>query len=104
MKRRSVAWSPKAVRQLDQACEYYEAQRPGLDLVFARSAEGVSNLVSHTPHAGASVEEALDLGEVARFPLRPFPVDLVYLVRDEVVLVLALAPHKRRPGSWRDDD
>jgi len=31
-----------------------------------------------------------------------FPYDVVYMVHDDVVSVLAVAHHHRRPGYWRE--
>jgi toxin ParE1/3/4 len=30
-----------------------------------------------------------------------FPFDIVYLQRDDVLVLLALAHHSRRPGYWK---
>lgn len=34
------------------------------------------------------------------WPLRRFPVSLVYRVDGESLRIIAVAPHRRRPGFW----
>ena len=31
-----------------------------------------------------------------------FPFSVIYWVTDDVIIVLAIAHHRRRPGYWRD--
>lgn len=35
-----------------------------------------------------------------RFPLHPFPYDLIYHPIDGDIFVIAFAHHRRRPGYW----
>ena len=40
-------------------------------------------------------------GRFRRLPLRRFPYSIVYCMSGEILRVVALAHHKRRPGYWR---
>lgn len=42
------------------------------------------------------------LSRCRRYVLRQFPFSIVYRVRNEEVLVLAVAHAHRRPGYWKD--
>lgn len=37
-----------------------------------------------------------------RFPVRPFPYHLIYLLEEEDLYVVAFAHERRQPGYWRD--
>lgn len=75
---------------------YYAAVAPSLGERFVSAVENAVGLATDFPLMGAKYK----YGTRRVFPKR-FPFSLVYLVRDDEVYILALAPFGKRPGYWR---
>lgn len=75
--------------------EHYDEQVSGLRDEFAAEAEHSVHLIATHPPSGSPNH----LG-TRRVPLRRFPYDLVYTEREEHLVVLAFAHHRRRPNYW----
>lgn len=92
-----VEFHPAAADEFAAAVEYYEEALPGLGRRLRdKLRETIDLAVAHP-----------DAGNRRRFEMRHlivsgFPHDVVYRVRGEVLEVLALAHHRRRPGYWKD--
>jgi plasmid stabilization system protein ParE len=92
----SLRLHPAAQRELDEATAYYDAESPGLGDAFLDEVERAFAQILAFP-------EASPLG---RPPLRvkillAFPYSVHYAIDGELLHVLALAHHSRRPYYWR---
>jgi toxin ParE1/3/4 len=87
---------PEADRELTEAAVYY-AREAGTEvgLAFILEYERALTVLCANPLLGAVWRNGR-----RRFPLRKFPVSIVYYVREDQVRVVALAHHRRRPGYW----
>ena len=94
---RSLRFHPAAQRELDEAAAYYEAESPGLGNAFVDGLEHVLGQVLAFPEAAPFAREPVRVRV-----LIVFPYSLHYSVIGEVVLVLSLAHHSRRPFYWRE--
>lgn len=96
---RPYAFLPPAREELIHAAEFYESQAAGLGEDFLTEANRVVELVTATPELGAPYAE----GEgIRRVLLQRFPFAIVYQIEPELILVVAVAHQRRRPGYWRD--
>jgi len=93
---RSLRLHPAAQRELDEAAAYYDAESPGLGAAFLDEAEHAFRQILAFPEA-ASLASAPVRVKV----LVAFPYSVHYSVIGDVVLVLGLAHHSRRPFYWR---
>ena len=91
-----VEFHPSASEELEAASSFYEGRRPGLGEELADEIEDVCVLLSEYPAIGRKVDEAH-----RSVPLRRFPFVLFYLVRANVVQIIAVAHKRKRPGYWR---
>jgi plasmid stabilization system protein ParE len=64
---------------------------------FLEELERAKRLVRERPGAWPEVEPG-----VRRFVFHRFPFALIYVVKPDEVLVLAVAHHSRRASYWRD--
>jgi hypothetical protein len=92
-----LEFHPAARDEFVAAAEYYETAVPGLGGRF---------LVAVT-HATAAILQHPDVGgrrgaHARQLIVTGFPYDVVYMFRNDVVSILAVAHHHRRPGYWRD--
>jgi toxin ParE1/3/4 len=88
--------------ELAEGIAVYESERPGLGLEFADRVEATVEQALRFPEAATEIVRPGLRRTVRRYQVHsPFPYDLVAAVFDDVLVVLAVAHHKRRPMYWR---
>jgi plasmid stabilization system protein ParE len=88
---------PDARLEFLDASAWYEAEVPGLGARFIAEFERGVHLLLDSPRLGAPFGRRL-----RRFVLNDgFPYSIVYTIRSDVLLVIAVAHSARRPGYWR---
>lgn len=88
---------PHAEIELNEAVDYYEARRSGLGKRFRRAFEAALNKLLDHPTAWALIDPPCRLCR-----LRKFPYGIVYELRDDEVVVIAVMHLHREPGYWRN--
>ena len=87
---------PAARKELKEAAEFYERERPELADRLVNEVQRVIQLLSENPELGFSVGSNRRVIVLNRFPFR-----LVYAVEESVLRIIAVAHQKRRPDYWR---
>lgn len=95
MNLRTVRFHTAARRELRKAVDRYDEQVPTLGDEFAAAVEHSVRLLAVHPESGTPHR----LG-TRRLQVRRFPYGLVYTERDEQIIVIAVAHHRRRPEYW----
>jgi plasmid stabilization system protein ParE len=91
-----VLFTAEAEADVEEAFQWYEAQRPGLGAAFRHALDvGVAS-VENGPEAYAVVHR-----NTRRALLPKFPYGLYYRVLEYSVLVVACIHAKRHPKAWR---
>lgn len=88
----------EAATELEEALSWYEASEPNVARRLLRGYQDVVARIQLSPQAGSLVTAE---PEIRRWVIRDFPYSVVFLLRADEVLILALAHHKRRPGYWQ---
>jgi plasmid stabilization system protein ParE len=83
--------------ELADAVVYLEEQRRGSGARFLKAYAEARDFVVEHPFSGRSGE----LG-TRHTPIGDFRHDIVYIVREDLLIVVAVAHHRRRPGYWLD--
>lgn len=97
-----LRFEAEAERELDEAAQRYEEQRPGLGKRFLHEIELTTERICQFPGVGAPVKHVpADLG-TRQAPVKDFPYQVVYLSTADAIRVLAIAHYRRRPGYWLD--
>jgi hypothetical protein len=92
----SCAFHPDAADELEEAGLFYESRMAGLGRSFAAEIERTLFLLTQYPSAGAA-----DDSGCRRVPIARFPYSIVYRQQQDIILVVAVAHQRRRPGYWR---
>lgn len=87
---------PEAEEDLTDAAVFYEHERSGLGAEFTLEVEHALERLAGNPHAGPEVSDG-----ARKLLLRRFPYLLIYRIRSDRVLVLAVAHQRRNPAYWR---
>lgn len=90
-----ISYLPDAAKELQVAALYYHRQA-GLGEAFLTETKKAENLLKSSPNAWIKLERS-----IRRITLRQFPYHLIYTVKQEKIVILAAAHHRRRPDYWR---
>jgi plasmid stabilization system protein ParE len=83
--------------ELDQAIEYYNSESPGLGSDFLNEVLRVLNRIGEFPHAWHKLSE-----RTRRCRTQRFPYGIIYNIRGNEILVVAVANLHQRPVAWGD--
>lgn len=97
-----IRYHPAAWHELAAAIEYNEVELPGRGLRLEEQVARVLSQLQQFPHS-APVWPGFDKSyEVRRSKVRRHPYLLVYTVRSDQLIILAVAHTKKKPGYWAD--
>jgi plasmid stabilization system protein ParE len=91
-----IRFDPAAKRELNEAAEFYDSEDLGLGGSFLGAVERAIKQIQAFPESSQ-----VSLAPVRTKVLSAFPFSIIYWVAHDVIVVLAVAHHRRRPGYWR---
>ena len=94
-----VEFVDAALQEASDAATRYEAEVPGLGDEFLDELERCALAVGEQPETWLTIG-SVGLRPVRRFLLSRFPYGLVYMIKEDHVLVVAVAHGRRRPRYW----
>jgi len=90
-----VRFLPQAEAELLHEVEYYSSARSGIGIRFQAAVEASLERAARHPLGGAPTANG-----TRSVLVKSFPFSVVYRASQEELLVVAIAPHRRRPGYW----
>ena len=92
----NCALHPEAALEHEDQVAYYEAQSPGLGQRYHAAFLSTVRRICDAPHRF----KAIGTGGIRRVSMRAFPFAVIFREIEGVVQILAIAPHRKRPGYW----
>jgi plasmid stabilization system protein ParE len=86
---------PQAEAELLHEVEYYSNARRGTGIRFQAAIEASLERAARHPQGGAPLAAG-----TRSVLVKGFPFSVVYRASERELLVVAIAPHRRRPGYW----
>jgi hypothetical protein len=86
-----------AERELAEGVDYYNQEQPGLGFVFAAEVEKALDRIRVFPNAWPQFSK-----RSRRYVVQRFPYGVLYQVRADGVLVLAIMHLRRDPKVWQE--
>jgi plasmid stabilization system protein ParE len=86
-----------AVAEIDHEVDYYESCSAGLGTELEDEIDAVLETILQFPHAAPQWRDRADRRVAV---LDRFPFTLVYQVKEDEIVIVALAHTSRRPGYW----
>jgi toxin ParE1/3/4 len=83
--------------EIAEVTQRYLEESPAAARGFFDAVEHAEELIAENPHIGRPAERG-----TRRFPLPRFPYDVVYLIKPDETVILAVAHHRRHPEYWVD--
>jgi plasmid stabilization system protein ParE len=81
---------------LTEAIAYYNRESEGLEYRFAGEVRRTLSRILQYPHAWPTISE-----RTRRCRTSGFPYGLIYQVREDVILIVAVMHLHRHPDSWK---
>jgi plasmid stabilization system protein ParE len=91
-------WHPLAVREAQAARRWYRVDQEAPDVAerFFAALQIALLQISRAPERWPILS-----GDLRKRPLRRFPYRVIYQVRDNHVLIVAVMHERQRPTTWR---
>jgi hypothetical protein len=83
--------------ELEAVVARYEGNREGLGEEFAQEVESTIQRIINLPQAWTRLAP-----NIRRCRTNRFPYGLVYTVREEEIVIIAVMHLRQRPGYWQD--
>jgi len=96
---RPIRFGEPAADEFRDAVQWYENRRPGLGADFFDAVVTVVEAIQTNPEIGS--QRSSD-GKTRRILLDKFPYQIVYRLRPDEFVIVAIAHLKRRPGYWKN--
>jgi plasmid stabilization system protein ParE len=84
-----------AEAEIDEAVAYFDRQRQGLGDRFEQDLMEAVTFVARRPLSGKPIGK-----QVRKWGLRKFRYNVIYVLEEDEIIVVAVAHHRRRPGYW----
>ena len=95
-----VGFDPRASAEIEEASVWYEGQRAGLGREFVAEVRAAVFALGESSGVGSPLEGADPALEIRRVGVRRFPYQVVYVVHEDAVVVIAVAHDRRRSDYW----
>jgi hypothetical protein len=92
----NIRFHQGAAQELREAARYDELQVAGLGLAFIADVERTTTRILENPAIGATTWQ-----HYRRMLVRRFPFTVIYRPRKDMLYVVAVAHHHRRPNYWQ---
>ncbi|NWF38053.1 type II toxin-antitoxin system RelE/ParE family toxin [Mariprofundus sp. NF] len=93
----NIRFLDSACQELDEAVAFYAEERPGLEYDLLREITHALNSIVAFPQAWHPLSK-----RSRRCRLRRFPYGLIYQVREDELLIVAVAHMHRKPDYWKN--
>ena len=92
---------PEPDAEFEAAADEYDTQSPGTGRRFVRTVRELVARLVEQPRLYGKVNPPVRGRDVREAPVNPFDYRLVYEVRADEILILAVAHNRRLPNYWR---
>jgi plasmid stabilization system protein ParE len=93
---RAIEFLAPAQAELAEAIAYYDVRKPGLGSQFAEEVQRSIERILQYPQAWSPISK-----RTRRCLTNRFPYALIYQIRDDVLLIVAVMHLRREPRTWK---
>ena len=94
----NIEFLESATAELYEAIVYYNIQRQGLGLEFAKEVQDTIERIKQNPEAWTTISTSK---QARRCLTNRFPYGIIYQIRKNTILIVAVMHLKRRPQTWQ---
>ncbi|HEX5443446.1 MAG TPA: type II toxin-antitoxin system RelE/ParE family toxin [Pirellulales bacterium] len=96
----SLRMIAQAKAEVRSAANWYEREREGLGDDFVADIKVALDAIERSPEIYPRIETTRTKRNVRRYLMRRFPYTLVYELRQDEIIVVAVSHARRRPNYW----
>jgi plasmid stabilization system protein ParE len=82
--------------EFQEAIDYYNTERAGLGFEFSDEVKSALTRITNYPKAWTSLSKRTRCCQVHRFPY-----SIIYELRSDLIVIVAIQHHRRKPVNWR---
>nr|MDO8084986.1 type II toxin-antitoxin system RelE/ParE family toxin [Candidatus Sigynarchaeum springense]MDO8115505.1 type II toxin-antitoxin system RelE/ParE family toxin [Candidatus Sigynarchaeota archaeon] len=86
---------PEAESEFNDSVAYYEAQKTGLGIEFSEQVFSTIQRILRFPLAWTKMTKGC-----RRCLTKRFPFGVIYSIKEDYILIIAVMPLSRKPGYW----
>jgi plasmid stabilization system protein ParE len=94
----NIEFLEPAAAELYEAIVYYNIQRQDLGLEFAKEVQDTIERIKQNPEAWTTISTSK---QARRCLTNRFPYGIIYQIRKNTILIVAVMHLKRRPQTWQ---
>ena len=94
----NVEFLEPAAQEFYEAIVFYDIQRQGLGQEFAKEVENTIERIKQDPEAWTTISS---LKRARRCLTNRFPFGIIYQIRKNTILIVAVMHLRRRPQTWQ---
>lgn len=87
---------PEAEQEMLEAALYYQNQASGLGSDYLSAVERAIQAIEESPYTWPILE-----GEFRRRLVRRFPFGVLYRIEPDIIIIVAVAHLRKKPGYWK---
>lgn len=87
---------PEAEQEFREAAQYYEKVAPGIGMTFITKVHTAISFIKQNPFASEEIDSGIRKKVISRFPY-----NILYSIEAGIIIIIAIAHQKRRPGFWQ---
>lgn len=91
-----IRYVDAAYAEFQGAIDYYNTQSEGLGFEFSDEVKDAINRIRNYPQAWMPLSKRTRRCQVHRFPY-----SIIYELRSDLIVIVAIQHHRRKPTSWR---
>jgi plasmid stabilization system protein ParE len=95
----NVEFLEPAAQEFYEAIVFYDIQRQGLGQEFAKEVEDTIERIKQNPEAWTTISSSK---RARRCLTNRFPYGIIYQIRQDTLLIVAVWHQRRRPQAWQD--
>lgn len=92
-----VEFLETAENELKEAINYYNEQNDGLGFEFALEVQKTIERISQYPDAWTELSK-----RTRRCRCNRFPYGIIYYLKDDLIIIVAIMHFKRKPDYWKN--
>lgn len=94
---REVEYHPMAQAEIQESVIWYDNKIDGLGLGFMLEVKASESKIARNPETWPNYEAG-----TKRYLMKKFPYAIIYLITEDRIKIVAVAPYKRKPGYWKE--
>lgn len=95
----NVEFLEPAAQEFYESIAFYNLQRQGLGQEFAKEVEDTIERIKQNPEAWTTISTSK---RARRCLTNRFPFGIIYQIRQDTLLIVAVWHHRRRPQTWQE--